>query len=162
MVLLREIDKWISRFYELVESNSLSEEELIHTIREQSGTSSLLFSFLVERILFWGLEKNKIIVSKALLKNYLNTKFKDHKDYLYYGSGENNSDEEVEDGIYLKKGVFIRVVEKLSLVKTKSTYIKYLFSDPEFDHKEYAVKKDDVIRVLFNEIGEKNIHVAKL
>lgn len=165
MTLLNKIDSWIEKLYRQIELSEIDDSEIINKIRsEENNESSLLFYFLIERFLLLGLKNKKIVVSKGILKHYLNSKYKEHEDYLFYGKKENEEIERITDEIYLKKGIFIKIIEILNLEKTKQFYINYLFSsDKEFDKtKNKTLSIDEVIETLFHEIDGKKFHTKVL
>lgn len=165
MTLLNEIDAWIKGLYREIELGKIDELGIIKQIRsEENNESSLLFYFLIERFLLFGLKNKKIVASKGILKYYLNSKYKEYEDYLFYGNKVDEEVEKVSDEVYLRKGIFIKIIELLNLQKTKHVYIDYLFStDEEFNKiKNKKTTLDDVIKVLFREFDEKDFQTLIL
>lgn len=167
MTILKQIKEWANAFLEKIEKEEIREEELIKLIRiEEENQSSLLFYFLLEILLKVAYENKKIIISKGLLKYYLKSKFKESKDYLFYGEIKSCEVEELDNGLMLNKGLFIKIIDQLGLKESKMAYIKYLIAkDEEFrdmlnnEEKIKYGKLDAIIELLFEEIDSKEFNI---
>ena len=159
-------DKIISLFEKFSDS-SMSDTDLIRYLRKEADKSSILFYFLLEKILGTALSKSYIILSKGLLKYYLRSDYKEDPDYVYIGGTAKDDDEGIiksVHGIVIKKGIFIRIIEKLNLNNTLNSYIKFLIiQELEVNEKLYLSKEeienysdlDSVIEIMYDEFDKK-------
>lgn len=161
------INQWVEQLIKYVCSHRLSDKELISKIREfEEHKSSVLFYYLVERLIAAAFDNGIVIASKALLKYYLESNIKELEDSIYYGE-ECEGCEVLQEGIILKKGLFLKVIECLGLTKTKDAYIKHLIAnDEEFAHllteKDKKYKDLDLVKqVLFEEFEEESLAGVK-
>ena len=161
------IEDRISNLFKKFRDTSMSDIDLIKSLRDESNKSSILFYFLLEKILGTALSKGYIILSKGLLKYYLRSDYKEHPDYIYIGGTAKADDEsiiKIVQGIVIKKGIFIRIIEKLNLNNTLNSYIKFLIiQEFEVNEKLYLSKEeienysdlDSVIEIMYNEFDKK-------
>jgi hypothetical protein len=128
------------------------EEEIKKTGLSKSFSFSF-FSFLIERLYRICLKEKKVINSPYLMKNLpksagLSIEEMDSK----FSRGAL----EIYPGIILHKDIFIEILEKIGLKKTKETYVNWLLiNDEEVDEKVYLSKNQ--IEKYKNEYAIKDI-----
>ncbi len=161
------IESRIVSLFEKFKDSSMSDMDLIKSLREEADKSSILFYFLLEKMLVIALSKGCIILSKGLLKYYLKSDYKEYPDYVYIGGTAKDDDESIiksVHGIVIKKGIFIKIIEKLNLNNMLNSYIKFLIiQEPEINEQQYLSKKeienysdiDSVIEIMYNEFDKK-------
>lgn len=161
------IESRIVSLFEKFKDNSMSDMDLIKSLREEADKSSILFYFLLEKILGTALSKGYIILSRGLLKYYLRSNYKEHPDYVYIGGTADDDDKSViktVHGIVIKKGIFIKIIEKLNFNNTLNSYIKFLIiQELEVNEKLYLSKEeienysdlDSVIEIMYDEFDKK-------
>jgi hypothetical protein len=160
------LDKKVEEILTNYINNNLSDVELISELRLEAKGSSIIFSLLIERLLLVAYDNGQIILSKYLLKQYLQSEHKELYDYAYIG-GEASEEIAIKSvhGISIFKGIFIRILEKLNFTDTLNAYVKYLIilekneinaskclSKQDID--KYS-KLDDIINILFEEFDTK-------
>ena len=165
MDIKKDIDTEIMKLFKKFRDSSMSSEEIVESLRESAGKSSLLFNFLLERILIMAFYKGYIIISKGMLKSYLKSEHKDLPDYIYIGgTADDESVIKAAHGITIKKGIFIKIIEKLNLNNTLNKYIKFLMiHEPEINENTYLSKEEikqysdinSVIEVMYKEFDKK-------
>jgi hypothetical protein len=159
------IHKKIEELLEAYSSDKLSETELISELHLEANGSSIIFSSLIEMFLKIAYDNGQIVLSKYLLKQYLQSEHKELCDYAYIG-GEANEEIVIKSvhGISIFKGIFIPILEKLNLTNTLNAYIKYLIIiADEINESRYLSKQeieqysqlDKVINILFEEYDSK-------
>lgn len=167
MSLKLDTENKVLELLEKFKSGSLTDIELIESIRKEANGSSFLFSFLLEKFLEKAYSKRYIMLSKGLLKYYLKLDKKENPDYIFVGGNVGDGSIEViktAGGIVVQKGLFIKIIEKLKLNETLNSYIKYLIiNEEEINEDKYLtideIKKyskiDKVIDILFKEFDKK-------
>lgn len=167
MRIIKFIDERIKKLFYEFKDSTITPTELAESLRKEADKSSFLFSFLLEKLLVVAFAKGYIVLSKAILKNYLSSECKEFPDYIYIGGTAGDEDESVikaAHGIVIKKGLFIKLIEKLDLNETLNAYIKFLLiHEEEINEDLYLSKKeikkyfkiDSVIGVLYKEFDKK-------
>jgi hypothetical protein len=167
MTIKQEIEKKVLGLFEEYKSSSMSDIQLLESLRREADGSSFLFSFLLEKFLEISYSNRSIALSKGLLKYYLKSEFKEYPDYIFIGGNVDDKNTEIiktTDGIVIQKGLFIKIIEKLKLNETLNSYIKYLIiNEREINEDKYLtndeIKKyskiDNVINMVFKEFDKK-------
>jgi len=161
------IHKKIEELFNKFRVSSMSATELIENLRGESNGSSILFYLLLEQLLIFSFSKKYIILSKGLLKHYLKSEYKESPDYIYIGGNTEEEDENViktAHGIVIKKGIFIKIIEKLNLKESLNAYVKFLIiNEEEINEKHYLseteIKKysdiNYIVEVMYKEFDKK-------
>lgn len=160
-------DKRIIGLFNKFKDSAMTPTELVESLRKEADRSTFLFSFLLERLLVIVFSRGYIILSKGMLKNYLSSDCKEFSDYIYIGGTADDEDENIikaAHGIVIKKGMFIRIIQKLNLNETLNAYIKFLLiHEEEINESLYLSKKEikkysninSVIETLYKEFDKK-------
>ena len=124
---------------ELMQEAGYREEEVQKTGLSKSFSFSF-FSFLIEKLYKLCLKEGKIINAPYLIKNL------PRDAGLSQGkiaNGKLNGEmQEYYPGIILHKDIFIKILEKLNLEKTKQIYINWLIiNDKEINSQDYLSDK---------------------
>jgi len=165
MRLTSIVDKKVEELLDNYIHSNLSDVELISELRLEAKGSSIIFSLLVERLLLVSYDTEHIILSKYLLKQYLQSEHKELYDYAYIG-GDASEEIAIKSayGVDIFKGIFIRIMEKLNLTDTLNAYIKYLIIIGDEINESRCLSKEDIekyssineiINILFEEFDSK-------
>jgi len=157
--------KKIEELLDNYSNNKLSDIELVSELHSEAKGSSIIFSLLLEKLLAIAYDNGQIILSKTILKQYLQSKHKEFDDYAYIGgdASEETSIKSVH-GISVYRGIFIKILEKLNFEETLNAYIKYLIIQAdEINESKYLSKQDiekysglnEIIEILFGEFNAK-------
>jgi hypothetical protein len=168
MSLNQTITKKIEDIFSKFEKDkSTSDVDLINALRVEADGSSILFYFLLEKLLAVSFSRKKIILSKALLKYHLKSKYNENSDYIYLGGKATDDDDSIiksAHDIVIKKGIFLRIIEKLRLTETLNAYVKFLMiREQEINESKYLsiadIKKysdlDFIVEVMSDEFERK-------
>lgn len=166
MTLSRVMNNELTKLFHEFKDSDMTDIELIKRLRkEEDEKSSLLFYIFLERLLKIAYEEGFVIVSKGLLKQYFKSHLKEEKSQAYYGSADDKKDIiEIRDGIEVKKDLFIKMLEALSLTKTMEAYVSCLVENINDDDKDRIEcdGKEEIIELMFNEFDEKLSHKPKI
>jgi len=105
---------------------------------------SLRFNLLMEELVIYALEKNKLVNSFYVLKSISrNSEQRLDPDFIQQTSPIKGREcERLTQGVTLFKGSLLKILEKMKLAKSKEQLVKYVvISDEENGHSIYSKKE---------------------
>ena len=156
MNYMTHLETSFAQIYESFSLKQIDEIVIMTKLRELAlPQNQLSLPYILELFCKYGLDTNQLLASKLLLKNYFNSPFKGYPDELYYGDCTNADCEQIARGLSLNKGLFSKLLERMELLETKSTFIGYLQCMDTEIPSTLVVTSDEVLEVLFREFDTK-------
>lgn len=147
-----------SLFEEFKNDDKMDAGDLLEILRKESGEFPYFFDMLLEKLLAQAFEKGYIITSPGVYKFYLQSAYMSDPDKLnpsdihtiYTGS------EYVKVGnekVEVLAGLFLKIINKIKLNKTKQAYIEYLLK---------KISHDEFIRIMYSEFKQFKKKIIKI
>jgi hypothetical protein len=143
MKISQQIDKRLEEIYEKFrkDAKDLTGWDLTQELKKESEGNNFLSSYLNYRIFEIAWTKKEIITAFNLLKNLIISPWREDQILIEVGEDKTGL-EEIFEGIYLKKGISLKVLDKLKLKETKNFLINFLMlKNNEINPKIYLGEK---------------------